>query len=64
MAPNENLTAVLYGIEDLRLENYEVPAIKDNGNAYYLIFSNFYYCIFLKIHRSLIGNGLCWNLWQ
>lgn len=31
MAPNDNLTAVLHGVEDLRLENYEVPAIKDNG---------------------------------
>jgi len=30
MAPNENLTAVLYGIEDLRLENQDVPAINDD----------------------------------
>lgn len=31
MAPNDNLTAVLYGIEDLRLENQEIPSIKDDG---------------------------------
>jgi hypothetical protein len=31
MAPKDNLTAVLYGIEDLRLENQDVPAIKDDG---------------------------------
>ncbi|CRK99589.1 CLUMA_CG012901, isoform A [Clunio marinus] len=29
MAPNNNLTAILYGIEDLRLENLEIPKIKD-----------------------------------
>jgi hypothetical protein len=38
MAPNENLTAVLHGVEDLRLENYDVPEIKDNGEE--LIFKN------------------------
>lgn len=32
MAPNENLTAVLHGIEDLRLENYDIPNIEDNGD--------------------------------
>lgn len=31
MAPNENLTAILYGVEDLRLENQEVPKINDDG---------------------------------
>lgn len=31
MAPNENLTAVLYGVEDLRLENQKVPEIADDG---------------------------------
>jgi hypothetical protein len=31
MPPNDNLTAVLYGIEDLRLENMEVPSITDDG---------------------------------
>lgn len=31
MAPNENLTAVLYGVEDLRLENQKVPEITDGG---------------------------------
>lgn len=30
MAPNNNLTAVLYGIEDLRLEDQEIPKIKDD----------------------------------
>lgn len=31
MAPNDNnLTAVLYGIEDLRLENQAVPEINDD----------------------------------
>ncbi|CAO1409873.1 unnamed protein product [Diamesa serratosioi] len=29
MAPNDNLTAILYGIEDLRLENQDVPKISD-----------------------------------
>lgn len=33
MAPNENLTAVLYGVEDLRLENQDVPSIKDDGET-------------------------------
>jgi hypothetical protein len=31
MAPNDNLTAVLHGIEDLRLENQTVPEISDDG---------------------------------
>lgn len=31
MAPNDNLTAILYGIEDLRLENQQVPEITDEG---------------------------------
>lgn len=31
MAPNDNLTAILYGIEDLRLENQQVPEINDEG---------------------------------
>lgn len=31
MAPNDNLTAILYGIEDLRLENQQVPEISDEG---------------------------------
>lgn len=30
MAPNDNLTAVLYGIEDLRLETQEIPEITDD----------------------------------
>jgi len=30
MAPNDNLTAVLYGIEDLRLENQKIPEINDD----------------------------------
>lgn len=30
MPPNDNLTAVLYGIEDLRLENQEIPNINDD----------------------------------
>ena len=34
MAPNDNLTAILYGIEDLRLENQEIPAISDEGIKY------------------------------
>lgn len=34
MAPNDNLTAILYGIEDLRLENQEVPKINDEGINY------------------------------
>ena len=37
MAPNENLTAVLYGIEDLRLENQDIPKIKDNGKKQKII---------------------------
>lgn len=31
MAPNDNLTAILYGVEDLRLENQQVPEISDEG---------------------------------
>jgi hypothetical protein len=31
MPPNDNLTAILYGIEDLRLENQKVPEISDDG---------------------------------
>lgn len=31
MKSMENLSAILYGIEDLRLENTEIPQIKDNG---------------------------------
>lgn len=31
MAPKENLTAVLYGVEDLRLENQDIPSFKDDG---------------------------------
>lgn len=31
MAPNDNLTAILYGVEDLRLENQQVPEITDEG---------------------------------
>lgn len=48
MAPNENLTAVLYGIEDLRMENQEVPSIKDDGYAFLLIIlmSNLLYLYF------------------
>lgn len=33
---NENLTAVLYGIEDLRLENQSVPEITDDGEHFIL----------------------------
>lgn len=33
MAPNDNLTAVLYGIEDLRLENQKVPDITEDGEC-------------------------------
>lgn len=31
MAPNDNLTAVLHGVEDLRMENQAVPNITDDG---------------------------------
>lgn len=30
MAPNDNLTAVLHGIEDLRLEQRPIPEIRDD----------------------------------
>jgi hypothetical protein len=37
MPPNDNanLTAVLYGIEDLRLENQKIPEISDEGEQRY-----------------------------
>lgn len=38
MAPNNNLTAVLYGIEDLRMEDQEIPSIKDDGTFFVDIF--------------------------
>lgn len=30
MAPNDNLTAILHGVEDLRLEQIPIPEIKDD----------------------------------
>lgn len=30
MAPNDNLTAILHGIEDLRLEQRPIPEIRDD----------------------------------
>lgn len=32
MATKDNLTAVLYGIEDLRLEQRPIPKVNDGGN--------------------------------
>lgn len=59
MAPNDNLTAVLYGIEDLRLENQDIPAIKDDGKSSYLnsnlVFNKYF-------NRGAHRDGLCWNL--
>lgn len=33
MATKDNLTAVLYGIEDLRLEQRPIPKVGDGGNT-------------------------------
>jgi hypothetical protein len=47
MAPNDNLTAVLHGIEDLRLENQKIPDISDDGNTHYKDISETYFSNFI-----------------